>query len=103
MPTTEPDPVTMLVQEVNDYLDVSHVGLYEFMWILNSERVPGTTDQRRLIARQALDRLLEEPDCRLISAVWAQQGTEADLGRDVEDGDFDDIPEDLVYTAITRD
>jgi hypothetical protein len=97
------DPVQMLIQEVDDLLDAGEVGLYEFLWILNGEKVAGSEDDHRHLARQALDHLLEEKRGRLISLVWAQPGTEQDLDRDVRSEDFEAPQLDVPYVAISRD
>jgi hypothetical protein len=97
------DPVELLIQETRDYLDAGSVGLYEFMWILNSEKAEGSKADHRILAQQALDHLLEDKSIRLISLMWAQPGTEQDLNRDVRQEDFDDPQEGLPYVAITRD
>jgi hypothetical protein len=94
--------VELLVQEVEDLLPAGRVGLYEFMWILNSEQVDGTREEHRRIAMQALDRLLEVDGSRLTTEIWARPDTEQDLGRDVQPDDFNDPGEDP-YVAITRD
>jgi|Tabmets5t2r1_1033131.scaffolds.fasta_scaffold151928_2 hypothetical protein len=96
-------PVKLLIQEIEDYLDAGSVGLYEFMWILNSEKVEGSKDDHRRLARQALDHLLLQKRGHLISLMWAQPDTQQDLNRDIRPEDFDDPQEDIPYVAITRD
>lgn len=96
------DSVALLVQEVEDLLPAGRVGLYEFMWILHSEKVPGSRAQHREIARDALDRLIKDGG-KLITLVWAQPGSEEDLKRDVRDEDFDDPQQNIPYVAITRE
>lgn len=96
------DPIELLVQEVEDLLRAGPVGLYEFLWILNSEQIEGSKDQHLRIARQALDRLLKDDESRLIALLWAQPDSERDLDREVRDDDFDD-PDDDPYVAIIRE
>jgi hypothetical protein len=97
------DPVKLLVQEVEDLLPAGRVGLYEFMWILHSEKVPGSKNQHREIAHLALARLIKAGDARLITLIWAQPGSEEKLARDVRDDDFDDPQQNIPYVAVTRD
>ena len=96
------DPVAMLVQEVDDYLDISAVRLYEFLWILNGEKIEGSKDQHRLYAEAALKTLLDERNCRLVLLVWPGKNPIGSLDRDVQPDDFNDPGEDP-YVAITRD
>jgi len=96
------DALRSLIQDVDDYLDAGHVGLYEFLWILNGEKVPGSREEHLQIAQKALEHLVENKRGRLISVMWAQPGTEKDLDRDVRPEDFND-PQDGPYVAITRD
>lgn len=96
------DPVEILVQEVEDLLSAGRGGLYELMWILNSEKIDGTKDEHRSLAMRALNRLLEEDGSRLVTEIWAQPDTEHDLDRDVQPDDFND-PTDDPYVAITKD
>ena len=50
--------VDWLVQEINDLLDVSSVGLYEFLDFLNDPELPLALDERHKIADLALNRIL---------------------------------------------
>ena len=97
------DPVELLVQEVEDLLPAGRVGLYEFMWILHSEKVEGSRDHHRQIARRALEELLRQDGSRLITLIWAQQDTEEDLQREVRDEDFEDQQLDIPYVAIAQE
>jgi hypothetical protein len=96
------DPVDALIQEVDDYLDISAVGLYEFMWILNGDKVEGSRDQHRDYAFRALRSLLDKDRGRLVLLVWPGKDPVAELNREVEPDDFND-PGDDPYVAITRD
>lgn len=50
--------VDWLVQEVSDLLDVSSVGLYEFLELLNDPGSELPVDRREPVARRALERVL---------------------------------------------
>ena len=52
--------VDWLVQEINDLLDVSSVGLYEFMEFLNDPERPLPLEERYEIAERALQRILAD-------------------------------------------
>jgi hypothetical protein len=54
----EHDLVSWLKGEVRDLLDVSNVGLYEFMWTLRSRDRGPSADEMRSIAERALEELL---------------------------------------------
>jgi len=96
------DPVDALVQEVDDYLDISAVGLYEFMWMLNGDTVPGSKDQHREYALRALRSLLEQDRGRLVLLVWPGKDPVGTLDREIKPEDFND-PTDEPYVAIARD
>jgi|SRR5215510_16179678 len=100
---TNKNPVKTLVQEVDDYLDMSSVGLYEFMWILNGDKVEGSKDQHREYALTALRSLLEDNRGRLVLLLWPSDEVVAELERDIEPEDFNDPRADTPYVAITRD
>lgn len=55
-----------LAQEVEDLLETSSVGLYEFIWILRGEYPEVREDELRSWAAVALRRLLEENRGRLV-------------------------------------
>ncbi|WP_157546382.1 hypothetical protein [Hamadaea tsunoensis] len=68
---TSPDTVTWLVQEITDLLDVSPVGLYEFLDQLNAPDQTLSIDERRQVVRQALDRILaDDPQAALVELKW---------------------------------
>lgn len=96
------EALAQLIREVDDYLEAGPVGLYEFLWILNGEKVEGTRDDHLRHAKRALDSLLRAERGHLITLIWAQPDSEAELSRSVEDRDFDDPREDGSYVAITR-
>ena len=64
--------VDWLVQEINDLLDVSSVGLYEFMNLLNDLDAPMPIEERLMVARQALERLLGSADIGLYWMQWPE-------------------------------
>lgn len=66
--------VDWLVQEVNDLLDASSVGLYEFMEFLNDPDQQLPADERRKVARQALERILSEDGVELQWMRWPDSG-----------------------------
>jgi hypothetical protein len=62
------NPVEILVQEVDDYLDAGPVGLYEFVWILNGHNVEASPGELRMYAKRALETALETQRGRLVDA-----------------------------------
>ena len=74
---TSEQTVDWLVQEMSDYLDAGSVGLYEFVNELNDPKDPMPIDERKAIARAALDRLLRRGD---IEIQWRQWGSFQNLG-----------------------
>ena len=96
------DPVRLLVQEVDDYLEVSAVGLYEFIWILRGNKVEGSFDQLVHYAEQALRVLLENEQNRLVQLAWPDQEPIAELQRESQPHDFDEPTEDAPYVAMAR-
>jgi hypothetical protein len=66
------EAVDHLFREIHDLLDVSSVGLYEFLAILNTPDQPLTLDERRAAAHRALRRLLQEPGVRLVRLRWPE-------------------------------
>lgn len=69
---TNDETVHHLVQEIRDLLDVSTVGLYEFLWQLNAPGQTLSLEQRRQVARQALEILLAEGDLNLVELRWPE-------------------------------
>jgi hypothetical protein len=66
------DTVDWLVQEIRDLLDVSSVGLHEFMWMLNAPDQQLSMGERKAHARQALERLMAEPGVELTWMRWPE-------------------------------
>ena len=97
------DAVSELAQEMRDLLDVGRVGLYEFMWELNSTQKALSLDDRRTVARRALDELLAEPDVDLVLMKWPDWGVIRRVSVEEIDTDaWNDIGEDGLYLAIDR-
>lgn len=98
------DVVAALVQEIHDLLDVGRVGLYEFMWELNTSQSWLSIDERRAVARQALDQILADPAVRLIWERWAdpEAGVRTASIEDVGIEAWNDIGDDGLYLAINR-
>jgi hypothetical protein len=64
------DASSWLVQEVNDLLETSSVGLYEFIWILRGAYPDTGEEELRSWAADALQRLLKEHRGRLVLLRW---------------------------------
>jgi hypothetical protein len=64
--------VDWLVQEINDLLDVSSVGLYEFMNFLNDPDDPMPVEERRTVASHALERILTQEGVSLYWMQWPE-------------------------------
>jgi hypothetical protein len=92
------ETVDWLVQEVNDLLDVSSVGLYEFLELLADSSLP--EGERRRVAQRALDRLVSAGGVGLYEMRWPQPGhlrpTDAAVWRRPGPGD-------ATYVAIDRE
>ena len=73
------DPVTWLVQEVRDLLDVSPVGLYEFLWLLRGGYPDLDDGQLRRHAQAALTRLVAGEDVCLARLDWPDNQHHGDL------------------------
>lgn len=91
-----------LIQEILNLLDISSVGLYEFMWILH-EHSDLTPDNKRAHAHTALDQLLTQPDIELVKLRWPHSTVLTVLTTDdlpVER--WTDPGDDGLYIAIDR-
>jgi hypothetical protein len=62
--------VDALVQEIKDLLDVSRVGVYEFMDWLDEPDPDSAADTREAVARAALQRLLDEGGVEMHWTRW---------------------------------
>jgi hypothetical protein len=92
-----------LTQEVRDLLDVSSVGLYEFLDLLRKPELELSTDERQQVARQALERLMAEPGMRLERLRWPNWEHLGNLRLDELPADLWHPPdEDGIYLAIDR-
>ena len=96
--------VSWLKSEVRDLLDVSTVGLYEFVWLLRGRQPCVSGDAARPIAERALDELLAEGQGRLVLLIWPSQDSE---GSNIEPealrvDDWDDPCQGKPYVALAR-
>ncbi len=97
------DTVDWLVREVHDLLDVSSVGLYEFMWMLNTPDQELSSEERKALARRALERLLAEPGVELTRMRWPEWEAQGNLRLDeLPDDPWQDPDEDGQYIALNR-
>jgi hypothetical protein len=62
--------VRYVVEEVHEFLRAGPVGLYEFVDMQRDGSSPPDERQYREVARHALQRLMAEPDVRLIWQIW---------------------------------
>ncbi len=102
-PAMKEDAPSWLVQEVSDLLDVSSVGLYEFIWLLRGAHPDVPDAQLRSWAQEALRRLLDDGSGRLVLQKWPSEEAiaAASAHRNTAD-DWSDPTEDRPYVAITR-
>jgi hypothetical protein len=92
-----------LVQEVTDLLSTSSVGLYEFIWLLRSAYPNARDDELRSSAADALRRLLEEHQGRLVLLQWPSEDVlDAAPGRELSTDDWNDPVVGVPFVAITR-
>jgi hypothetical protein len=97
------DTVNWLVQEIHDLLDVSSVGLYEFMWMLNTPDQTLSIDERKTLARQALERLISEPGVELTWMRWPEWGSLGKVTLDELPPDpWKDPDDNGMYLALNR-
>ncbi len=93
-----------LVQEVSDLLDVSSVGLYEFIWLLRGAYPDVPDAQLRSWAEKALGRLLDEGNGHLVLQKWpSEEAIGAATRHQSTPDDWSDPAEDRPYVALTRD
>jgi|tagenome__1003787_1003787.scaffolds.fasta_scaffold20788726_2 hypothetical protein len=96
--------VDWLVQEVRDLLDVSNVGLYEFMDILNGVDSALPDENKKSIAWQALLRILGDEDVVMYRTRWPSAGNLGDISRaDLPPDPWSPPGADGSYLAIDRD
>lgn len=97
------DVIEWLAQEVRDLLDVSSVGLYEFIWLLRSGQPGIKDDERQAIAVATLRRLFSEESLKLVLLTWPDHVPAGEVDLDaVSPSDWDDPPEDRPYLALVR-
>jgi hypothetical protein len=98
------DPtVEWLVQEMSDLLDAGSVGLYEFVDQLNDPARPMPLDQRKVIARRALDDFISRGDIEIQWRRWADAGSLSSVRPDDLPADPWQPPgDDGTYLAIKR-
>lgn len=97
------DRTDRLVEEVRELLQAGDVGLYEFIWELNTLAPELSSTAKRECARVALRRLLDDGNVRLVRLLWARNDFEEPYSwAQLRDTDWDD-PTDEPYVAITPD
>jgi hypothetical protein len=95
--------VDWLIQEISDLLDAGSVGLYEFVDELNDPERELSSDERKDVARQALDRLIEHGDVEIQRRRWAGAENEGTVSaRDLPTDPWAPPDEQGRYLAITR-
>ncbi len=95
--------VDWLVQEIHDLLDVSSVGLYEFMWTLNTPDQTLSIDERKALARRALEKLLQGPGIELTWMRWPEWTSLGTVTLDQLPPDpWDDPDDNGMYIALNR-
>ena len=100
---TNDKTVHSLVQEIHDLLDVSTVGLYEFLWQLNTPGQTLSIEQRRQIARQALEVLLAEGDLTIVELRWPEAKPLGELSlNQLSDSAWNDPDSDGYYVGLDR-
>lgn len=102
MTPTAPDS---LVEEVRDLLDVSSVGLYEFIWILRGLFPDARDEELRSWAADALAQLLSSHAGRLVLLAWPSEdviGAGPVTPPKPESNEWGDPQEGRSYVAITR-
>ena len=100
---TNEETVRQLVQEIHDLLDVSTVGLYEFLWQLNTPDQTLSIEQRRQVARQALDILLAEGDLTIVELRWPESKPLRELSfNQLSESAWNDPGDDGHYVGLGR-
>ncbi|WP_162907969.1 hypothetical protein [Allorhizocola rhizosphaerae] len=88
---------------MSDLLDVSAVGLYEFMWLLNKPELQLGAEERESCARMALERLLADPRVRLVKLRWPQPDILEELTlNELPEPRWAEPAEDGTYFALHR-
>jgi hypothetical protein len=96
------EETSWLEKEIQDLLDESNVGLYEFVWLLRGRRPTISFDSARQIAEEALRRLLSAGAGRLVFLTWPGQEAGADLPpQALQSSDWDDPRKGQRYVGLT--
>ena len=97
------ETVEWLVQEINDLLDVSSVGLYEFLELLDDPESPLSAVERREVARRALDRVLSDGAAHLQWMKWPQSDSHGSLSpSELPANPWRRPDDDGLYLAVNR-
>ena len=97
------EPADWLYQEVHDLLDVSSVGLYEFLDLLRTPGHDVPPERRRDVATAVLKRLLAEPGTELRRLRWPDFDSLGSVDVIELDADSWNAPDDDgMYVAIDR-
>ena len=97
------DPTEWLIREVVDLLEVSSVGLYEFVWLLRGRYPNMSQAESHARAAEALQRLLARQEGLLIWQTWPAEC--AVMGPSVDapgPGDWRDPRDGVPYLALAR-
>jgi hypothetical protein len=95
--------VERLAQEMSDLLDAGSVGLYEFVDELNDPAHPVPLDQRKVVARQALDHMLDRGGIEIQRRRWGRFDNLGTVSPDDLPSDPWQPPDDDgMYLAIMR-
>ena len=95
--------VDRLVQEVDDLLGVSSVGLYEFLEFLNTWDPSMPADTKAAIARQTLERVLAEDGVVMYRMRWPESGNQGDVSlSDLPSDAWDTPSKNGWYIAVDR-
>lgn len=96
------DRISWLENEVEDLLEASNVGLYEFVWLLRGQDPQIPLASARVIAEGALRRLLSAGAVRLVLLTWPSQEAGADVGpQALQSSDWDDPRKGQPYVGLT--
>ena len=97
------EKVDWLYQEVHDLLDVSSVGLYEFLDLLNTPGQTLSMDERKQLARRVLERLVREPGVQLKILRWPEWDSHGGMDiDDLSDTAWNGPDENGMYVAVDR-
>jgi hypothetical protein len=100
--TVQVSTVQGLVREIHDLLDASTIGLYEFLWQLNTPGQTFSNEQRRQIAPQALEALLADGDLAIVRLRWPETQPLGELNLNQLTETAWDDPDDGNYIGLNR-